>query len=67
MVAAGLAGSLLTAYRITNRRHVTPARRHAILIPVTVLIVVLGALNAAMFLFPMGKNVIIGKPEVITT
>jgi len=56
ILALGLAGSLYTAYRITNRRYITPARRRATLVPFTVLIVVLGALNVAMFLFPMGNR-----------
>ena len=56
ILALGLAGFLYTAYRITNRRYLTPARRRATLIPITVLIVVLGALNVAMFLFPMGNR-----------
>ncbi|HEY5249325.1 MAG TPA: 4Fe-4S binding protein [Dermatophilaceae bacterium] len=53
LLALGLAGSLYTARRIAHRRYRAPARRRSTLIPFTVLIVVLGALNAAMFLFPM--------------
>jgi polyferredoxin len=53
LLALGLAGSLHTARRIAHRRYLTPARRRSTLVPFSVLIVVLGALNAAMFLYPM--------------
>jgi ferredoxin len=53
LLALGLAGSLYTARRIAHRRYRTPARRLWTLVPFSVLIVVLGALNAAMFLYPM--------------
>jgi len=56
ILALGLAGSLYTVRRIAHRRYLTPARRRATLIPFTVLIVVLGALNVAMFLFPMAMR-----------
>jgi len=56
LLAVGLAGSLYTARRIAHRRYLTPARRRSTLIPFTVLIVVLGALNVAMFLFPMAHR-----------
>jgi ferredoxin len=53
LLALGLAGSLYTARRIAHRRYLTPARRRSTLVPFTVLIVILGALNAVMFLYPM--------------
>jgi polyferredoxin len=53
LLALGLAGSLYTARRIAHRRYLTPGRRNSTLVPFTVLIVVLGALNAVMFLYPM--------------
>ncbi len=52
----GLAASFYTARRIAHRRYPTSSRRRATLIPVTVLIGVLGVLNVAMFLFPMGSR-----------
>ena len=56
LLAAGLAGSLYTARRIAHRRYLTPARRRSTLIPFTVLIGVLGAINVVMFLFPMAHR-----------
>ena len=53
LLALGLAGSLYTARRIAHRRYLSPTRRRSTLVPFTVLIVVLGALNAVMFLYPM--------------
>ena len=53
LLALGLAGSLYTARRIAHRRYLTPARRRSTLVPFTALIMVLGALNVVMFLFPM--------------
>jgi ferredoxin len=53
LLALGLAGSVYTARRIAYRRYQSPARRRSTLIPVTVLIGVLGALNVIMFLYPM--------------
>jgi polyferredoxin len=53
LLALGLAGSLYTARRIAHRRYLTPGRRRSTLVPFTTLIVVLGALNAVMFLYPM--------------
>ena len=52
LLALGLAGSLYTARRIAYRRYLTPARRRPTLIPFTALILVLGALSVAMFVFP---------------
>jgi len=56
LLALGLAGSLYTARRIAHRRYLTAARRRSTLLPFTVLIVVLGALNVVMFLFPMAHR-----------
>jgi len=56
ILALGLAGSLYAARRITHRRYLTPARRRSTLIPFTILIGVLAALNVAMFLFPMAHR-----------
>jgi hypothetical protein len=56
LLALGLAGSLYTARRIAHRRYLTPARRRSTLLPFTVLIGVLGALNVVMFLFPMAHR-----------
>jgi ferredoxin len=53
LLALGLAGSLYTARRIAHRRYLTPARRRSTLAPFTALILLLGALNAVMFMFPM--------------
>jgi len=53
LLALGLAGSLYTARRIAHRRYSTPARRRSTLVPFAALIMVLGALNVVMFLFPM--------------
>ena len=56
ILGLGLAGSLYAARRIAHRRYLTPARRRSTLIPFGILIVVLGALNVAMFLFPMAMR-----------
>ena len=56
LLALGLAGSLYTARQIAHRRYRTPARRRSTLIPFSVLIIVLGALNAVMFLSPMAHR-----------
>ena len=56
LLAAGLAGSLYTARRIAHRRYLTPSRRRSTLLPFTVLIGVLAALNVSMFLFPMAHR-----------
>jgi ferredoxin len=56
LLALGLAGSLYTARRIAHRRYLTPARRLSTLIPFTALILVLGALNVVMFVFPMAHR-----------
>jgi polyferredoxin len=56
LLALGLAGSLYTARRIAQRRYLTPTRRRFTLLPFTVLIAVLGALNVVMFLYPMAHR-----------
>jgi polyferredoxin len=56
LLAAGVAGSLYTARRIAHRRYHTSTRRRATLLPFTILIGVLGALNVVMFLFPMAHR-----------
>lgn len=56
LLALGLAGSLYTARRIAHRRYATTARRRSTLVPFTALIVILAALNVAMFLFPMAHR-----------
>ena len=53
LLALGLAGSLYTVKRIAHRRYLTPGRRLSTMIPFTTLIVVLAALNVAMFMVPM--------------
>jgi polyferredoxin len=53
LLALGLAGSLYTAKRIAHRRYQSPGRRISTLVPFSVLIVVLAALNVAMFMVPM--------------
>ena len=56
LLALGLAGSLYTARRIAHRRYLTPGRRRSTLLPFTVLIGVLAALNVVMFLSPMAHR-----------
>ncbi len=56
LLALGLAESLYTARRIAHRRYLTPARPRPTLIPFTALILVLGALNVVMFVFPMAHR-----------
>jgi Na+-driven multidrug efflux pump len=56
LLALGLAGSLYAARQIAHRRYVTPTRRRSTLLPFTVLIGLLAALNVAMFLFPMAHR-----------
>jgi len=53
LLALGLAGSLYTVKRIAHRRYLTPGRRLSTMVPFTVLIGVLAALNVAMFMVPM--------------
>jgi len=56
LLALGLAGSLYTLRRIAHRRYLTPTRRRSTLLPFTVLIGVLGALNVVMFMYPMAHR-----------
>jgi hypothetical protein len=53
LLALGLAGSLYTVKRIAHRRYLTPGRRLSTMVPFSALIVVLAALNVAMFMVPM--------------
>jgi len=52
ILALGLAESLYTVRRIVNRRYLSPAHRRSTLVPFTILIGMLGALNVLMFLSP---------------
>lgn len=56
VLGLGLIGSLYTVRRITNRRYSAPNTRTATMLPYTILIGALGALNVAMFLFPMAHR-----------
>jgi hypothetical protein len=56
ILALGLVGSLYTVQRIAHRRYQTRARRIWTQDPFTILIVVLGALNVVMFMFPMAHR-----------
>lgn len=56
LLAAGLVGSLYAVRRIAHRRYLNPARRRSTLIPYSILNVVLGALNAVMFMFLMAHR-----------
>jgi hypothetical protein len=56
LLALGLVGSFYTVRRIAHRRYLTPARRRSTLIPFTVLIGVLGALNVVMSMYPMAHR-----------
>jgi ferredoxin len=55
-LALGLAGSLYTLRAITHRRYLTPARRRFTMLPFSVLIGILTALNVIMFMFPMAHR-----------
>ena len=56
LLALGLVGSAYTLRRIAYRRYSTPSQRTSTLLPFSILIGVLGVLNVAMFLFPMGHR-----------
>jgi len=56
VLALGLWGSFYTVRRITYRRYSDPEIRTATLFPYSILIAALGALNVAMFLFPMAHR-----------
>jgi ferredoxin len=55
-LALGLAGSLYTLRAITHRRYRTPARRRFTMIPFSILIGILTALNVVMFMYPMAHR-----------
>ena len=56
VLALGLAGSVYAARRIAYGRYRTQARRRVTLVPMTLLIVVLAALNVWMFALPMAHR-----------
>jgi ferredoxin len=56
VLALGLWGSFYTVRRITYRRYGDTKIRTTTLLPYSILIGVLGALNVAMFLFPMAHR-----------
>jgi ferredoxin len=56
VLALGLWGSLYAARRIAHNRYRTQARRRITLVPVTAMIVLLGALNVWMFALPMAHR-----------
>lgn len=56
VLALGLWGSFYTVRRITYRQYKDPKVRSTTLLPYSILIAALGALNVAMFLFPMAHR-----------
>lgn len=56
VLVLGLWGSFYTVRRITNRRYSAATTRSATMRPYVILIGTLGALNVAMFLFPMAHR-----------
>jgi ferredoxin len=56
LLAAGIAGSLYTARRITHRRYESAVRRTATLRPYVAVIVLLAAVNVWMFALPMSHR-----------
>jgi len=56
LLAAGVAGSLYTAHRIARARHHLAARRRRVLAPFAAMILVLAALNVALFALPMAHR-----------
>lgn len=56
VLAFGLWGSFYTVRRITYRQYMDPKVRSTTLLPYSILIAALGALNVAMFLFPMAHR-----------
>lgn len=56
ILAIGLFGSFYTVKRITYRQFSDPAKRRSTLLPYSLLIGALGAINVAMFLFPMAHR-----------
>lgn len=56
VLALGLWGSFYTVRRITYRQYADPKVRSTTLLPYSILIASLGALNVAMFLFPMAHR-----------
>lgn len=56
LLAAGTAGSVYTARRITRARHHLARRQRAVLRPYAALILLLGGLNAVLFALPMAHR-----------
>ena len=56
ILALGLFGSFYTVKRITHRRYADATTRTSTMVPYMLLIGVLGAINVAMFLFPMAHR-----------
>ncbi|HEX7405820.1 MAG TPA: 4Fe-4S binding protein [Candidatus Nanopelagicaceae bacterium] len=56
LLAMGIFGSIYTLRRITYRMYPAPKQRSSTLPPFSILIGVLGALNVAMFLYPMAHR-----------
>ncbi len=56
VLALGVAGSAYTVHRITNRRYQTIARRRSTAGPYLVLLAILAAMNAYLFMLPMAHR-----------
>jgi polyferredoxin len=56
VLALGLWGSIYAARRITHSRYRTEAKRRATLVPMTALVLLLGAVNVWMFALPMAHR-----------
>lgn len=56
VLALGLWGSFYTVRRITHRQYIDPKVRSATLMPYSILIGALAALNVVLFLFPMAHR-----------
>jgi polyferredoxin len=56
VLALGIAGSVYAARRISQSTHRIATRRRATVVPMTVLVVLLGAINVWMFALPMAHR-----------
>ncbi len=56
ILALGFLGSIYTIRRISGRQYRTPITRRATMVPYIIVVSALGALNVAMFLFPMAHR-----------
>jgi ferredoxin len=56
VLALGLVGSVYAARRIAHGRYRTPARRRVTLLPMTGIVLLLGAVNVWMFALPMAHR-----------